>query len=123
MNSSYDSVETVLEAVRGAVEFGSFEHRPTVHSVGAFSSRPLKIAITWGDLSAVNLLLGAGASMDAKNEGGDTALHHAIRMGEFVIARRLVKLGAYQSIANDEGKLARDLCWDNEWDSLGLSST
>ena len=51
---------------------------------------------------------------------GDTALIHAIRMGEFTVARLLIARGANRDIRNDEGKLARDYCWEGEWKGLGL---
>jgi len=121
MGGHYHTVGAVLEAMQHATEFASLKQLG-VDSVGIFGSRPLKVAVSWGNLEAVNLLLAAGASIDAPNEGGDTALHHAIRMGEFNIARRLVQAGADQTARNSEGKLARDLCWHEEWPSLGLAS-
>jgi hypothetical protein len=122
VTGNYSRVEDVLEAVWNCVEFGLFQQRPGVDSVGIFGSGPLKTVISWGDLSAVELLLGAGADIDARHEAGDTALHHAIRMGKFGIARHLIRAGADQSIVNHEGKRARDLCWDGEWEGLGLSA-
>jgi hypothetical protein len=50
------------------------------------------------------------------------ALHHAVHMSEFGIAKRLVELGADQTVRNNEGKLARDLCWSGEWEGIGLTA-
>jgi ankyrin repeat protein len=86
-------------------------------------SQPLKVAVTWDDVLAVELLLDADAAINGKHEGGDTALHHAIRMGNFGVARLLVRRGADQSIRNDKGELPRELCWSGEWEGLGLIST
>jgi hypothetical protein len=113
----------VLDSIWTVVEFGSFQERPKVDSIGIFGSQPLKIAVTWDDVIAVELLLDAGAAINAKNEGGNTALHHAISMGNFGVARLLIRRGADQSIRNEEGKLPRDLCWSGEWEGLGLIST
>jgi ankyrin repeat protein len=118
---SYVSAEAVLDDVWHVVEFGSFPNRPAVDSVGIFGSQPLKVAVTWGDPHAVALLLDAGAPIDAQHEGGDTALHHAIRMGHFGVAKLLIGRSADQTIRNTLGQLPRDLCWSGEWASLGLT--
>jgi hypothetical protein len=120
---TYSNADEVLDAVWDVIEFGSFTQRPKVDSVGAFGSQPLKVVVTWGDVRAVELLLDAGAPVNAKHEGGDTALHHAIRMANFGLARLLIGRGANQTIRNDEGKLPRDLCWTGEWEGLGLTVT
>jgi ankyrin repeat protein len=120
MTQRYGSAKDVLEAVWSTVEFGGFAERPTVSSVGIFGSQPLKTVVSWDDLNAMELLLDAGADINARHEGGDTALHHAIRMRHFALARFLLARGADQIIRNNEGKLPRDYCASNEWDGLGL---
>ena len=64
-----------------------FQSAPKWIPSAIFGSQPLEIAVTWGEVQAVELLLDAGAAINAKHEGGNTALHHAIRMGNFGIAR------------------------------------
>jgi hypothetical protein len=117
---TYTHADEVLDDVWAVVEFGSFPQRPTVNSVGIFGSGPLKVATSWGDTNAVSLLLDAGADINARHEGGDTALHHALRMSHFAVARLLIQRGADQNFRNDDGKLPRDLCWSGEWQDLGL---
>jgi ankyrin repeat protein len=90
----YNSVDDVLDAVWDVVEFGGYQERPTVKSIGIFGSTPLFAPITWGDVKAVRLLLDAGIDCNAQRERGETALHHAIRMGKFDIARMLLAHGA-----------------------------
>ncbi len=119
--SLYKSAEAVLDAVAAASYFSPGLGRPGVNTLDIFGDRPLQVAITWGDLDAVELLLCAGAPLDAKNEGGNTALHHALEMGHFEIAKRLISAGADQTIQNDEGKLPKDMCWEGEWKNLGLN--
>lgn len=119
--SSYRNAEDVLDAVAGASYFSPDVVRPSVNTPDIFGDRPLQVVITWGDLNAVNLLLNAGAPLNARNEDGNTALHHALQMGHFEIARRLITAGADQSIRNDEDKLPREMCWEGEWESLGLN--
>jgi hypothetical protein len=120
---NYSNADEVLDSIWAVVEFGSFSERPKVDSIGIFGSQPLKVAVTWDDVLAVELLLDAGAAINAKHEGGDTALHHAIRMGNFGVARLLIRRGADQSIRNDQGELPRELCWSGEWEGLGVIST
>jgi len=121
---SYSSVAEVLEKVReSAVEFSNLDKSPLVNAVGFFGNTPLHVAITWGDLEAVKLLVENGADINVAGERGATPLHHAISMAEFQIARYLVDLGANQSALNSEGKLPRDLCWEGEWaGSFGAKS-
>jgi hypothetical protein len=122
MDRSYTNVDAVLDVVWQVVEFAGFTERPTVHSLGIFGNHPLEIAVTWGNQSAVTLLLDAGADIDAKNEEGNTALHHALQMGHFDVARLLIGRRADQTISNDAGKLPRDMIWEGEWQGLGLEA-
>jgi ankyrin repeat protein len=121
MQSRFHTVADVLAAAATAADFCNFDGQVELSSVGIFGNQPLAIVVTWDDARAVELLLDAGAPINAKHEDGDTALHHAIRMGHFGIARLLIARGADQAIRNDEGKLARDYCWNEEWQGLGLS--
>jgi ankyrin repeat protein len=121
MSARYTTVDEVLDDVWGTVGFSSFEQRPALASVDIFGSQPLHTAVTWGDAIAVTLLLDAGAAIDARHEDGETALHHAIRMGHFGVARLLISRGADQAVRDGEGKLARDYCSSIEWPGLGLN--
>jgi hypothetical protein len=121
MNSRYRTAQEVLDDAATAVDFFGREEPLLLTSVGIFGNQPLAIVVTWDDANAVSILLDAGVPIDAQHEDGDTALHHAIRMGHFGIARLLVERGADQTIRNNEGKLARDYCWEGEWKGLGLS--
>jgi hypothetical protein len=120
MSSRYRNVQEVLDDAASAVDFLGCEQPLLLTSVGIFGNQPLNIAVTWGDADAVALLLDAGAPIDAQHEDGDTALHHALQMGHFELARLLISRGADQTIRNNEGKLARDCCWEGEWQGLGL---
>lgn len=117
--TKYENVDGILDVVKAdSVEFANYEQRPNVNSKGIFGNVPLIIAITWGNIEAVELLLDAGADIDAICEEGNTPLHHAIEMGEFKIARILVLRGAKQDVRNIEGKRPCDLCWEGEWQAI-----
>ena len=66
----------------------------------------------------MQLLGERGARLDERCEGGNTALHHAIQMGEYGIARLLVACGANTELKNTEVKLAGDLCSEGEWEGI-----
>ena len=119
--NSYQNVEEVLKAVAEATYFSPEVERPDLNTPNIFGDKPLQVVIAWGNISAVKLLLDAGAPLNAKNENGNTALHHALEMGHFEIARCLITAGADQSIRNDGEKLPKDMCWEGEWESLGLN--
>jgi len=114
----YNTVDDVLDAVWDVVEFGGYEARPTVQSIGIFGSTPLFAPITWGDANAVKLLLDAGIDCNVQRERGETALHHAIQMGKFDIARMLLAHGADPRIRDIDGKASYDCCWEDEWDRI-----
>jgi ankyrin repeat protein len=120
MNSRYRTAQEVLADAATAVDLLGREEPLLLTSVGIFGNQPLAIVVTWDDANAVALLLDAGAPIDAQHEDGDTALHHAIRMGHFGIVRLLIDRGANQTIRNSEGKFARDYCWEGEWKGQGF---
>lgn len=114
-----ETAEQVLERVReAAVEFWSLPESLQVNSIGSFGNSPLFTTITWGDLEAVEALLGAGADVNFVGEHGETPLHHAISMGEFKIARRLIENGANCEAEDQRGKTPRDYCWEGEWPGI-----
>lgn len=114
----YKTVDDVLDAVWTVVEFGGHKGRLTVKSIGAFGSTPLFAPITWGDANAVRPLLEAGIDCNVQRERGETALHHAIRTGEFEIARMLLAHGADPRIRDIDGKASYDCCWEGEWEGI-----
>jgi ankyrin repeat protein len=60
-------------------------------------------------MDVVELLLGAGAPIDAVDNRGRTALMIAAELGHGEIVDLLVARGADRSIADKSGKRARDL--------------
>ena len=62
-----------------------------------------------GHVATIEALASRGASLDAQNNQGDTALHLAAFKGHLDAAKVLVKLGASRLILNKDGKRALDL--------------
>lgn len=62
------------------------------------------LAASWGHPSSVNALIRVGnASINLKDEGGDTALHEAARANELETLSQLISLGADKDARNKLG--------------------
>ena len=67
-------------------------------------SKALHIATTFGSLTCLQVLLGAGANMQSLDEDGKSALSHAASMGNVEIARELLSAGAKTDAASNGGE-------------------
>lgn len=71
------------------------------------------------DMEAAEILVNAGANVDAQDERGNTALMNAIWTHRTDIAKELRTLGARKDIRNNDGETAQDL--ERDWKFMGLS--
>ncbi|PLY02238.1 MAG: hypothetical protein C0624_09160 [Desulfuromonas sp.] len=71
-------------------------------SLGLFGTTPLHIAATWGDCEAIQLLVAAGADLNAQGECGFTPLMEAVAQANVEAVEQLIELGA-APIENEEG--------------------
>ncbi|XP_046983239.1 26S proteasome non-ATPase regulatory subunit 10-like [Schistocerca americana] len=62
-----------------------------------------------GDVEAARLLVGAGAAVDARDDGGWTPLHHAAANGRAEVAAALLVAGADRGATDGGGRTALDL--------------
>ena len=108
MSTRWNSVEHVLKAMAALPEF--LQGPPNVGEKGIFGNTPLKVAAVWGDPDAIHLLLDAGADIDARNEHGFTALHHAAQQGHIAAAKALIQRGANLALLDDEGRTPAQCC-------------
>ena len=108
----YSSVAEVLARIQDVVDFVGVD-LASPNQYGNFRNTPLAVAITWGDIEAVKLLLGAGADVDARLEIGETALHRAASFGQFEIAQLLLGNGADPNLRDSDGQTPLD------WARLG----
>jgi uncharacterized protein len=71
--------------------------------------RPLGTAAFVRSTPMARLLLDSGADVNARAEGGFTALHSAAEHDDDELARLLLERGADPSLTSDDGKRAADL--------------
>jgi uncharacterized protein len=100
---NWTSVDAILDDMADLPEFLGLP-RPQISTPGRFGNRPLKIVAVRGDVRAIEMLVAAGAEIDARNEDGCTALHHAASQGHLPAVRRLVELGASLDVRDDDGR-------------------
>lgn len=108
----YADLQDLLLRLQHVVEFSETSLR-SVNQRGIFGNTLLKVAVVWGDIEAVGVLLDADADIDAKNEDGYTALHWAASLGHQEIAELLIARGASRHIANDDGATPLEFAIDN----------
>jgi len=99
---NWQNVDEILDEMADLPEFMG-EPRPSINTPGGFGNRPLKVAAVRGDVRAIDILIQAGAEIDARNEDGYTALHHAVSQGHLPAVQRLVELGASLDAVTDDG--------------------
>ena len=62
----------------------------------------------WGHDEIAKMLIGAGGNVNAQDENQVTALHEAVRLGNFGIAKLLLKNGANKEAKDRKGKTPLD---------------
>jgi ankyrin repeat protein len=94
------------DALRASVERGLIPIGLKVDEAlpeNAFGETALHAAAENGDVTGVQMLLAAGASVDALNEAGATALYLAAEEGHHDVVNALLEAGAKPSTADHEG--------------------
>jgi ankyrin repeat protein len=66
--------------------------------------QPLHSAVAGRDAQCVQILLDAGADVDARQHGGSTPLMAAAQNGDLEIVRALLAVGADPSLRSDDGR-------------------
>lgn len=109
MNTSRDwtSLEELLLAISDVLVLE--ERSIGVNEVGYDNDRPLHVAAIWGDVQAIEMLVAAGAEVDARGEFQFTPLRHAVGQGHVAAARRLLELGASPHTRGDWGGTPNEL--------------
>ena len=103
------------EAVRVLLAAGA---PPDADAVNPFKVRPLHSAAAVRDHASVRLLLEAGADPDVRQQGGYTPLHTAAHGADLELIQLLLAHDADRTLADDEGKIPRDMTSDAELRAL-----
>lgn len=131
-----DRVKELLRADRSWVERYSYDGWTPLHLAGHFGSvkvmrtliangashravsrnsngnQPLQAAAAGRQVEAVKMLLKVGADVNARSEGGFTAIHIAAANGDEVLARALLGAGAVVDVRAEGGKTPMDIAID-----------
>ncbi len=99
------------EAARTVLERGA---DPNAVSRNPMALRPIHSAAVSRSSEIVGMLIARGADVNARQQGGFTALHAAAFNGDLPLAEFLVVHGADISIQTDDGKTARDIAAEKE---------
>jgi len=109
INYEHDSHWISLEALLLYIEDNfTFDAPVTVDSRAGDGDTPLHLASVWGDLSAIEILLAAGADPNARGDLGCSPLYNAVTFGHVRTARRLLLAGASPDDLNELNTTARE---------------
>jgi uncharacterized protein len=103
------------EAVRVLLAAGA---PPDADAVNTFKVRPIHSAAAVRDRTSVRLLLEAGADPNVRQQGGYTPLHTAAHGEDLELIQLLLAHDADRTLADDEGKIPRDMTSDAELRAL-----
>ncbi len=115
--NKWGTADDVLVAISNTIEFTDIGV-PKINQKGICGNTPLKVSVVWGDVAATNLLIKAGADVNAKNEDGFTALHHAAVRNSEQLVQLLLDAGADPTIANVESRLPAGLATNEQVKNL-----
>jgi uncharacterized protein len=88
----------------------SFEPKPIpVNSRLPGGDTPLHMVAGWGDVRGIDLLLQAGADIDARGDMSYTPLATAVRVGSVEAARALLQRGASPHVKTEFGQTPYEL--------------
>jgi ankyrin repeat protein len=93
LRSARTGIEQLLKDIGSAMTLNPAAPM-TVHTRDASNDTPLHYAAYWGDVRAIEILVAAGADVDARGAYGATPLLNAVTRGHYPAAARLLELGA-----------------------------
>lgn len=100
-------VEAIFKEVEKVPDF--YGHKiDSVSYKNGYGDSPLHIVASWGDTEAIEILVLAGADINAKGETGFTPLHYAAEQNRPAAILKLLQLGA-KAIENDDGETPLEL--------------
>lgn len=108
---------SLIKKYRGSPEFRLIELN-NVSQRGMTGDTLLHAAVIRGASEDVEILIAAGADVNAVGDLGNSPLHHAASRGLDLIAKRLLEHGANPTLKNEFGQTAADLARIMKHDSL-----
>lgn len=100
-------IEAIFEAVEKVPDFIGHEINSVSYKNG-YGDSPLHVVANWGDIEAIEILVSAGADINAKGETGFTPLHCAAEQNRSAAVVKLLQLGA-KVLKNDDGETPLEL--------------
>lgn len=111
----YTDLKSLLALIGDTATFGFESDKVTDPNYrNAAGETPLSVVITWKDLTAVKMLVAAGADVNAKMWHGETPLHDAIIQKAVAIAKYLLEHGASPDAVDDLGMTPMDFARSSE---------
>jgi uncharacterized protein len=86
-------LKELFERINSTADFGYVDFSD-INATNALGDNALHIAVRWGDIDAVKLLLAAGLDVNKHGEHGYTPLHEAASCGHQQIVKLLLEAGA-----------------------------
>ena len=93
---------------------------PTVDSVGYDGDSPLHVLAWRNDLEGVQVLIDAGANVNATGEMKETPLHIAVTQQNVPIARALLRAGAQDDVRCEFGDTPSERALERNGPTAGL---
>lgn len=96
------SIESIYDQVRSVPDFSGLPV-VSVDCRNGYGDTPLHIVSCWGDCEAIDILVEAGADLNAVGESGFTPLHYAVEQNKLDAIAKLLQLGSTLDCASDAG--------------------
>ena len=102
------NIESIFREIEDVPDFVG-HHIASVSYRNGYGDTPLHIVSNWGDSEAIEVLVTAGADINAKGETGFTPLHCAVEQNKPEAIATLLRLGAKITEQNSNGDTPLDL--------------
>jgi ankyrin repeat protein len=93
MTTISNELNELFERIKSTPDY-SYVDFSDIHATNALGNSALHIAVYWGDIEAVKLLLAAGLDVNKHGEHGYTPLHCACESGHLEVVKLLLDAGA-----------------------------
>ncbi|WP_338461313.1 ankyrin repeat domain-containing protein [Synechococcus elongatus IITB7] len=103
------SLEEILQSCSDALFPAEMGHKKVeIHSTDCDRDTPLHVIVRRSDLTGVQVLIEAGANVNAIGDMGETPLHIAVRQELEAIVKALLAAGSNPDIKSEFGETPRE---------------